>query len=451
MKKRALSFITALTILVLSISGCGKKAEQTENEAVDTTIETPVEEVKKSLTISLCWDFYYVEEAVENFKKNNPDFEVSLTKYSNDTEKYISQVSTALMAGNADDILDGYGINYRDDATVKLLTDFYPLMQADPAYNEDKYFTNVFKALEYEGGLYTFPSNFSFDMVLINNRISDELTSEFSKLSRLNTFDLIDFYNRAKAENGADYYIHDGFDVLTAFFTVTSSFIDMENKTCDFNNPRFINFLNDAKNATEPGKAFGYTYSSNSYPPEEEAAKSKKYMFQTVSADVYQYLLDFEEDLVFSNPVPFTDEKGDLRISPLKNFCISAQSKNKEIAWEFIKFMASEDVFQSENAFIPSLPVYKELLAYKFNTDIPIWTAGYFVDECGWHIKGDVEAQTEKAITKISGFSNMPMFYTASDLYTIIMDPIEQFNNGNLTAEQLASELQNKVSLALME
>lgn len=463
MKKNATVVLTVFLALLLVLSGCGKSKvpdNSGEPDRVDTSVDT-VEEVqesteaaaevaegKKTLKMSICWDFYYVEEAAEKFKVLHPEFDISVTKYSNDYEKYTAQVSTALMAGTADDFLDGFGIDYKDSATVKLLADFYPIMEADPEFNEDDYFVNVFRALEYQGGLYTFPTSFSYNMVAVNNQVEDVLKKEFAQHEYISAFDLIDIYKTS----GAGYYMHDSFDALTVLNDTYKSFIDEEKKTCDFNNPRFAGLINDAKAATEPDKMLGYTYGSNVYPPEEEATRSKKYLYQQFSADVFQYFLEFNEELKFGESRPYTDEKGNLQISPLKNFSISAKSENKELAWEFIKFMATEqDSGENGYVFIPSIPVNKGLFEFKYRSEVPGWI-NTFENEYGWSIKGDTQEQIEKLIAKMHELNNMPMSCSNfSAFYSVVSDTMESFNNGSLTAEQTASEIQNKVYLVLME
>lgn len=470
MKKYATVVLMVVLSLILVLSGCSGQTDVPENvdesenvnmtDSNDAPTDTSAEvqansdavttetEGKKSLSMSLCWDFYYVEEAAEKFKALHPEFDINVTKYSNDYEKYTAQVSTALMAGTADDLLDGYGIDYKDSATVKLLADFYPLMKADPEFNEDDYFVNVFRAMEYQGGLYTFPTSFSYQMVAVNSQAPDELQEKFDQHKFVSAFDLIDIYKTAEA----GYYMHDSFDALIALNDASDSFFNMEKKTCDFNNPRFVSLLNDAKAATEPEKMLGYTYGSNVYPPEEEATRSKKYLYQQFSADVYQYFLEFNEELMFGNPIPYANEEGSLLISPLKNFCINEKSENKELAWEFIKFMATEqDTAEDEYVFIPSIPVNKGLFEFKYRLELPSWI-GTFENEYGWSVKGSAEEQIEKLIVKMHELNNMPMVSRNFEaFYDVVKESMENFSNGNLTAEQTASEIQNKVYLVLME
>lgn len=56
-------------------------------------------------------------------------------------------------------------------------------------------------------------------------------------------------------------------------------------------------------------------------------------------------------------------------------------------------------------------------------------------------------------ITIVARYDQMPMenvFYD-KDIYGAYIEVMDKFYNGSMTAEQVASELQNKVSLYLME
>ena len=405
MKKYLTMLLLILTILTLSLSGCGQNDPQTD--ALFGPVQTEQTNATKQsgataqantdsnvLRVSYCYDFTYVGSAATKFKMLHPGVEIIVTGYSNDYEKYVAQISTALMAGTADDLFEWQEINYKDPATVNLLTDFYPLMSADPEFNDEDYFVNVFKALEYKGGLYAFPASFAYQLIAVNNRVSDKLVSDFVQYDHVTTFDLIDIYKNAGM--GPGYYVNNSFDVITAFSTVLDSFVDMESRTCDFNKQRFIDFLNDAKNATEPGKNLGWTYGFYTYVAEEEAENSKKYLLPQFWCDNYPYFLEFEESSRYENPLPFTNEKGELRIEPLKAFCISAQSKNKELAWEFVKFMAGESEASKtgygNQVFLPFIPVNKQLFEFACEMSIKNTADGY-LEEIGWHVKGDLDAQ----------------------------------------------------------
>ena len=467
-------FIAASMVLTLTLSGCGQNDPQTDalfgsaqteqTEQSDATEPTGQADAtaqastdKNVLRVSYCYDFTYVDSAAVKYKMRHPGVEIIVTGYSNNYQKYVSQVSTALMAGTADDIFEVHGVNYKDPATVSLLSDFYPLMNADPDFNEGDHFTNVYKALEYKGGLYTFPASFAYQMMAVNNRVSDKLVSDFARYDHVTMFDLINIYKNAGM--GPGYYVNNSFDVITAFLRVMDSFVDMESRTCDFNNQRFIDFLNDVKNATEPEKKLGWSYGVYTYIAEEEAEKSKKYLLPQFSDSDYLYFLAFEESSRFENPLPLTNEKGELIIEPLKSFCISEQSENKELAWDFIKFMVDEsDASKTGNGdqmFLPSTPVNKQLFELGRRMDLKIDAAANgYLGQLGWHVKGDVDVQIQDTIEKARELNNMPMYDGSAMsimLYNIITEPLEQFNNGTMTAEQVAAEFQNKISLLLKE
>jgi ABC-type glycerol-3-phosphate transport system substrate-binding protein len=94
-KMRYIIIISFVVLLLLSAAGC---------------VNTPSEEANKKLTISVCWDFYELEAAIKKFNLIYPDVEIVLNKYNNEYEKYVQTVSTQLMSGSADDIIDATGL-----------------------------------------------------------------------------------------------------------------------------------------------------------------------------------------------------------------------------------------------------------------------------------------------------------------------------------------------------
>jgi len=137
---------------------------------------------------------------------------------------------------------------------------------------------------------------------------------------------------------------------------------------------------------------------------------------------------------------------------PLKSFFINENSANKELAWEFVKFLSSPEYIRERDLMV-GIPVNKEAFrthAASYITDnIEMWQQYYAA------IKGEPADVVKGIVAAIEGYNNMPMEtpnYTIGDsLSEIVNETMYSYYMGVLTAEQAASELQNKISLYLME
>ncbi|MDR2903145.1 MAG: extracellular solute-binding protein [Clostridiales bacterium] len=438
MKKKIMNMALSV-VLVALFSACGATAQ-----SADTA---PAESLSGTLTLAQCYDFSNMADAVAKFKALHPDVTIELTTYANDTEKYSADLSANLMAGTAPDVFenDAYISDYTKLADTGMLADIKPFMDADPAFNDENYFMNVYQGMTYKGGLYLLPAVFGYDCVGINSALPADVTASFRERTAVSNRELMDiFLGLPKKE---DFYLDMNFDVSVLVNSVINDYIDLENKTCNFNTPEFIQLVNDAKALTEPSEFFGGITSSSYIPPAIDAAHSKKYAFERFYSENYQYFLNYQEYL-FKDFIPVTDNHGQLLLSPQKTFSINANAPNKQLAWEFVKFLTSKEA----NADIPvvGLPVKKEVYHQWLPESISQFVT-MVKEDVAISPVGNLEELKAAAVEKLTGFAQLPMKYQFSPYYSMIFESLQQFNDGAVTAEQLANDLQNKISIALME
>jgi len=402
-----------------------------------------------TLTISQCFDFYYLEAAIERFKKIHPDVEIVLNKYDNDREKYKQQITTQLLAGVADDLLDATAFSDIDLAASGLLADFYPLMKNDPAFNEDDYYMNVFEAMAYKNKLIVFPACFIYLMIGVNNTFSSELTNKFRQYDKITFRELLDIYN--SIEDKGNRSISKNIDALSATYNNFNAFVNLENKTCSFNTPKFIQFITDIKNGTNPQKIangeIGFTYGFNYFSKADLEVYAKQYFFADVESNKYQIFLPNAEEEILTHFIPLVSENGKANVIPIKRFCINEASKNKELAWEFVKYITTPEA--NERVFIPAFPVHKGLFKTFADAELTEYI-DYFRREF-ITVDGETADVVVQVKAILEAYNIMPMDYQPYIEFEAIPEVIRSFYAGVLTAEQAASELQNKMSLYLME
>jgi mono/diheme cytochrome c family protein len=69
-------------------------------------------------------------------------------------------------------------------------------------------------------------------------------------------------------------------------------------------------------------------------------------------------------------------------------------------------------------------------------------------------IEGEAQDIAENIVSTIENWNEMPMLplnYGSTNLWEMISETLTSFHHGLLTAEQAAEELQNRVTLYLME
>ena len=408
---------------------------------------------KQVLRVSQCYNFYNLEYAIEKFKVTHPDVEIVLTKYNSDIEKYRQQVVTQLMTGIADDILDSTEITENVSSGKGLLTDIYPLMQNDPDFHEADYFMNVLDALATDGKLLTFPAFFSYRLVGVQTKHSQALTEQFKQFDAITYRELLDLYRHIDAKEGK--YLCENIDAVNVILANINDFVDFENKTCNFITDDFIKLISDAKQATSPRRVaednLGFLVGKGMTKSTQEEY-ARQYIFDHADERDFLVFFPYAEEQLFTHYIPLTSETGKLLIAPIKRLSISESSANKVLAWEFIKFLTTEEANPDLDLY--SFPIQRELYQ-SYVTGYVERHLDFWRNEEGYDIIGDAGEVAAQALASQVQMNEMPMevfeSWLSMSFYEVLRETMKSFYQGLMTAEQVASELQNKMSLALME
>jgi ABC-type glycerol-3-phosphate transport system substrate-binding protein len=151
---------------------------------------------------------------------------------------------------------------------------------------------------------------------------------------------------------------------------------------------------------------------------------------------------------VYTHFIPLTNEDGRLIVSTPTKLAISSNSNHKEAAWKFIKY-----AIDAREAFgFDSLMSIKKSIAQKtYSEEIRRILDQSTSSEGDIVFAADKEYAHDVAIKKLMNISAMPLVYAKSDSYSDYIKTLEQFRLGIMTAEQMASELQNKTEIWLKE
>ena len=423
---------------VLFIASCGR-IQDTEPEEV-------------TLNIWYVFSINQVSGLANIFQANNPGVNLNVRFFGNNRQQYAEQLSAALMAGDAPDLFLMDTFNHKDPNMARMLVDWLPIMNAHPGFNTDDYFMNVFHSASLDGRLYAFPTHFFFGMVASNTTVPG-LSEALNDRGPVNARDLMDLAYTF----GNDLYINQGFDPVVAtslsFLSggYIQNFIDVEARTANFNNQRFIDFITSARELTNPDTISTVGADINIISSEMEWAFSQRYLFMNYPMTTPQYVLPIE-NMHFEGHAPLVNDKGELVIHPWVSYGLSTgtTAAQQALAWEFIQFMQDPEARVTVGA--PQLvSTYRPMMRHEFWRSIPdnnIFGAN------GLQFAVDREQAISDAIDLIEGILEMPMVdihIMPDSINNIIMEIMIQFQDRLITAEQAAQYLQNRITLALME
>ena len=323
-------------------------------------------------------------------------------------------------------------------------------MKNDPDIEIENYYTNIFEALETaDGQLPVLPMAVVFTPLIFNDYMMEALGVDVTKAypDGVGWRDLVDLFQRALEEGVADegtYFAKDQSPALLDIYEI-SSFVDLRNEQAYFESQDFLEYLQAMDSLPfERSFAEGGLFGSSS-----ATFSPSNYFVQT--SDVTLYGLGYwEPTMTFAGnttPVLYRANGGEYVFTTSGTYGIPSSGENKELAWEFLKFMADEqdyDTFEVE-------PALKELQysALHFHR-IPINRVN-FQNVCG---KIYNEMFRERLFEKFDGFvKKMNMFHFSDGQLGLALAESQTayYDNNLITAEECAQQMQERAEIYLKE
>jgi|GEM_PF-1900887 len=353
------------------------------------------------------------------------------------------------------DIFNTNWFDYKHYADKGALVDLRQYMEADLDFHMESYYTNVFDAYMYKGGQYAFPLSFSYDIAIIDKAAPPTLLAEFNALECVSYPQMIGMFARSGLEGQKDLISGTVFD-QAIIDLIVRDYIDYENKTCDFDNARFaamIEMYYGVQQKKDTNFIPRYSNDAAFEAEMEQRLFADNFLFQRTMPANKQYLFPgFDATNVFSQGIPIVNEYNEIPIYSSDLFAIPANSPNKALAWEFLKYLASEEV-QSRRAFSEPVVNRAAFAAGESATITEFLLNDVDADvNRKRDITGDVAVMTQDAIAKHDKWNQMTMFaFSGMDILALtpVFNEIDLFVYGVYTPEQLGQSLQEKISAVL--
>ena len=438
-----------IILLTMSISGCAGNQDTTPE--IDVAFITNPDRTLfygETLTIATAADWFFRPMA-RQYMAENPGVNVEIIDLgpslgdADSLANMQTQISIQLMAGSAPVLIGNQFVDHHDPRSAHFFVDWFPIMDADPNFNKDDWFMNVFHASAVNDQLHAFPLKFSDQMVTANSTVPS-LSEALAARDSITLSELMKLHQETPA--GSPFLFDYNFDTNWVVEFYLDSFLDVKTGWVDFDNEQFIDLLTYAREITSPDKVF------MAWRMELEAYLSEKYLFQTVTPFEWQYSPYFEEGPLFVELTPLVNMRGELLVNPWLAYTLNANATPVEmaLAWDFIQFVMNPD---NHGTTLTMLPTNRHLFHHGVESVLTraIHNA---TGEWGWQLAGTIDKAVEDAIAQKVALLEMPMASIRAlpfAIESIIDEALELFHNGLVSAEQTAADLQNRVTLALME
>ena len=371
-----------------------------------------------------------------------------------------SRFTIDLMTGNAPDII--FGLDSAFNAMVQrgLVLDLYPFIDADPEINRSDFFPNIIKAMESpDGSLFAIPYEFAITTMIAMPDVAEKISSwTFSDMLALvertdDTEVPLILFEGITAEE---------FINMTLYYS-GHSFINWDENKANLDSKEFIDLLEVTSRfpVERPPRDSFYTSSVTRMLRGEQLFE----MMYLSRVEEYQMYTGMLGDDIAAIGLP-TPDGGAHSIWP-SGFSISANSKNKDAAWSFVRQFLLPDldiniqwrVPQNLFGFPLRIDIFDEVIGavkipYAYKTDdngneveVSRSTLGQSDFMVELFALTDTEEKGLRAIIENASI----VTHNNESIENILNEEISTFLSGSRSAADTARILQNRVQTYLNE
>ncbi|MCM1132975.1 MAG: extracellular solute-binding protein [Ruminococcus flavefaciens] len=412
-----------------------------------------------------------VMDKVKQFNQENDGYRIKVEDYN----KYYewddesgetlnspeAQLKLDIAAGKTPDIIYMYGNSELIGSLGRkgALADMYELMGTDGTVSKDDIVPNVLGAGEVDGKLVSIASSFYVSTFAVKTKFYDKPSWTMGEL--------IEAYNNCPEGMSLFNDTNVGPDYVLNNLLYSGDFIDMGNGTCNFDSPEFIKlleFCNRFESEEIDWDSMSNDEMNDYWDNYELAIKNDKALIQNMN--IYS-LRDYSRQKY----VNFGDEEfnivgipgfgGNGGVTSLDNgFSIMANSDNKEACWKFISSFFDEDYQTSDRMY--SIPALKSAFESKLDETMK---NPYYIDENGKKHEYDNTYYLNDKEIKIPNLTQEERdsleeyilgaesnrVYLSENVQNIIREETSAYFNGERSAQETASIIQDRVSIMVSE
>ena len=354
------------------------------------------------------------------------------------------------------------GIDWRNPEVSSLFfTDMWPLLRADPEFNNENFVHSIFEAFTLgDGSLRVVPHAVAFDSFRANRAIPG-LEESFLTFESVTIDDLHELHDRYVA---GSHHMFLAYSPMHVAQVLASEFLDVDNMAASFDSDRFVDLMVHALEMTNPARdeAMRGLWVGRGGIVQPEAMHSATYAFMSGRPllHAFEHVPLAGHTSLFSPPIPYTNSDGALLIHPFMPFAISAHSSYEErvLAWKLIKHFACVERF-TPDGFSEAIHINRHTTHKNIYFSVTSWYIGgqfgnHFARQTGLFLDVPEDEALERVMDFYRKASNMPMVlqnpYRRAITYAI-ESATEAIGAGVVLPSQAAASLQNRVMLILME
>lgn len=401
----------------------------------------------------------YLAEAVKQYKKIRPDIHIEIKQYlaatpqadengmsqsgeafsQGDVEKYVQTVSTQMMSGKGADMIVMNDLPQGKYVAKNMLTNFYDLMDKDSDFDRNQYYQNIFENSQDGDGLYAIPFSFVIDALTGNTELLEQANIEID--DKTWTWDgFKEISKKLKEQVGEDYVAFVNLFPIQMLAEYIEANYDklIDQGQANFDSDLFRDMMKQIKSMYDEGvlKAeFTYDYSKTLF--------NKANLFDPTAglAQVLDPKLKIYQNPTVNGQYSGTGFKSYFTLG------INSKSKVQDEAWNFIKFMLSEEMQSSP--MVQGFAMHKGVVEKQLNEAKKQAVAGTLP-----LLEQKFDAETvESKIQELQKLIDGASKNLSSDqkVVSIAIEEFDSYMSGQKSAEDVSKLIQNRVNTYINE
>lgn len=414
MQKKIFSLILAFLVLLIC-PGCADEGADDGSTVLHLT----------------CWIYdLELEKLIDQFEKEHQGVTIEVKQYYDDAGELATKMSRMNAEIVTDEDTDLYYLESAMDVmslmNAGLLTDLYPLMEADSSFDKTEYYQNIWESMELYGALYEIPSGFQVNAI----------EGAQSVLGKRTGWTIEEYRDFVSQQENPELILPQTRDEMLDVMMCSAmyDYIDVNEESCSFDCESFARWLEFINTFPE---------TENSIDRENQQAMAGW------SIGIYEYI---QYRGAYGGPVQYVGLPCDGAYGPsvtaLTSYGISSRTRHQELCWEFIKTLLSQE-YQEKVVAYSAFPMRKSVFEAQLSASrLAAGQEGALVSADGT-VESLSQEETDYLRELVEGLNRYSFRY--ADVTDIIEEEANSYFSGDKSAEAVAEVIQNRVQIYLSE
>lgn len=399
--------------------------------------------------------YKYAKDYMELHPEVVIEFEYTQCKTLNEYRAYVENLPMRLRnADGADIVRVSLYTSLQSLAETGLLADIDLLARSDPDFTTSDHFENIIEGITFDGKLRYMPLAFNYSYISINKdyiRYMEDGETIPDIISFETMMSVYTYANNEYRDSGI-LYMTDYRDYETGFnIAMNVDGIDYENRVVNIYNQENLQRFNKLTEIP--------LYPSNNYKEYLDDMRNALFsrdthiIFGTSSGIGLNNAVWFDNsNACFTCPVALSDAEGNVSFNVSNALAISEISKNKELAWDFIRFCVEEKEVNPETGepiglYHSGLPLNRQ--NFYSMLSVSLGEAYDELTEAGQIQSGDKKADVNAAIKKRETLAlkcNRLGQSNSVGLAGIVEGELGQYREGSQTSSETLENIHTKIT-----